>query len=128
MATQVDEKNIELARDSLEGMSQRSASSTGRASTSSTDSSVPTAAQRFAAVDWEEPPDEPETEEAVPDKTSAAETSEASSPPTVQSAAQKFASIPWEEPPDEPEDRVGEGESEWAEKMKLKNFFEGAGW
>lgn len=123
MATQVNEQSIELTRDSLEGLSDRSSTSAA----SSLEGPVSeTAAHRFSAVHWEFPPDDPEsTSEESSEPTDRGNTSAG---PMDATARQRFADVCWEEPPDDPEPDVEDGQSEWSEEMKLDNFFEDAGW
>jgi hypothetical protein len=124
MATQVNEQSIELTRDSLDGLSERS--STSAASGNGGGPVSETAARRFSAVHWETPPDDPESDsEESPDQTARGDTPAA---PMDGTARQRFADVCWEEPPDDPEPDIEDGQSEWGEKMKLDNFFEDAGW
>lgn len=126
MATQVSEEDIELARDSLDGMSERSSQSVGDStrSTRTGTAGVPSAADRFRAVGWEERPDEePETDGEPEPQDAPVE------PEGVPTAEQKFRTVHWDEPPaEEPEESVPEEVSNWKDERKLKNFFGDAGW
>lgn len=126
MATQVSEEDIELARDSLDGMSERSSQSVGESTRSSRmgTAGVPSAADRFAAVGWEEPPEEEHESDAEPEMRDAP-----SEPEGVPTAEQKFRTIHWDEPPAESTEASVPAEAkQWNDEMKLKNFFDDAGW
>ncbi len=110
-----------LARDSIAGLAERSSmarsqTSTTGAGTSHTEDSV---RGRFQEVAWAEPPSaSSDSSEASPSKRDA----DSIASPT---ACQQFRDVPWH--PSEVEPEVDEENSEWAENMKVKNFFEGLG-
>jgi hypothetical protein len=105
-----------LASDSLAGLSRRS--SVASRSLESIDTGE-AAVARFQRVPWdEEPPDESsrvsevEAVERLPGESTTAQA--------------RFGDVPWH--PDEVESRAAaEREDQWAEEMKVKNFFDGMG-